>query len=82
MERGGRGEAGQVEVPELVGMVVADARQGPAPGAWLPRWDKLWGSSSGSCGAVRAPGIVSRGSRCRAQERWLPGWTHGTSQMR
>jgi hypothetical protein len=27
MAHGGRGEAGQVEVPQLVGMIVADARQ-------------------------------------------------------
>jgi hypothetical protein len=27
MEHGGRGEVGQVEVPQLVGMIVADARQ-------------------------------------------------------
>jgi len=71
MERGGRGKAGQVEVPELVGMVVADARQaGHQAGLVVVSADV----DGPPLGGLSWPGIWIVTAQRPAPGAWLPRW--------
>ncbi len=73
MEHGGRGEAGQVEAPQLVGMIVADARQaGHEAGLVVISADPDGPLSAGSPG----PGSGSSPLSTRCPE---PGHPAGTT---
>jgi hypothetical protein len=71
MEHGGRAEAGQVEVPQLVGMIVADARQaGHEAGLVVISADP----DGPPLGGLTWPGIWIVTAQHPVPGAWLPRW--------
>jgi PASTA domain-containing protein len=71
MDSGDRGEAGQVEVPQLVGMIAADARQaGHRAGLVVVTADV----DGPPLGGLTWPGIWTVTAQRPAPGAWLPRW--------